>query len=131
MKRLLVIALAIGLAAPALADPVEGLWKTKPDDNGKSGLIQIAPCGAKLCGTLIKSFNPDGTPFASPNIGRKIVWDMQAKGGGGYGGGQVWAPDRDKTYASKMQLTGDSLAISGCAMGGLVCRSGGTWTREK
>lgn len=132
MRRLALAALAATLAAgPALADPVEGLWQTAPDDNGKSGYVQIAPCGDSLCGTLVKSFDKEGKPFASPNIGKKIIWDMQAQGDGAYGGGKVWAPDRNKTYASKMQLTGDSLAISGCVMGGFICRSGGTWTRVK
>ena len=55
---------------------------------------------------------------------------MAAKGGGAYGGGKVWAPDRDKTYNSKMQLSGDSLAVSGCVLGGIICRAS-DWTRVK
>lgn len=124
---------ALALAAgPALADPVEGLWQTKPDDNGNVGYIQIAPCGAKLCGTLVKSFDKAGKAWASPNIGKQIVWDMVAQGGGAYGEGKVWAPDRNKTYISDMQLHGAELDVRGCVMfcSALTSRAQ-TWMRVK
>ena len=128
MKHLIAMTAAVLLAAgAALADPVEGLWKTKPDDNGRTGHILIAPCGDRFCGTLIKAFDADGAEYASPDIGKRIVWDMVAEGDGVYDSGKVWSPDRDKTYSSKMQLTGDSLAISGCVM--FICRDGGKWAR--
>ncbi|WP_127903402.1 DUF2147 domain-containing protein [Solirhodobacter olei] len=131
MKRLLIVALALAIAAPAFAaDPVVGIWKSKPDDNGNFGYIRVAPCGARICGVLIKSFDKAGKPMASPNIGRKIVWDMKAEGGGAYGAGKIWAPDRNQTYASKMELKGDVLTVKGCALFGLVCR-GQDWTRVK
>ncbi|MEP4194164.1 MAG: DUF2147 domain-containing protein [Aliishimia sp.] len=125
-----VFALAIGAvfaAGAAWADPIEGLWKTPTDDNGNYGHIQVSPCGAKICGTLVKSFQGDGKTLNSPNNGKKIIWDMEAQGSGAYGGGKVWAPDRDKTYKSKMKLSGNKLAVSGCILG--ICRDGGTWTR--
>jgi len=128
MKKLGAIAgLALLLAAPALADPVEGLWKTAKDDNGNYGYIKVAPCGNRICGVLVKSFNPDGSVFDSPNIGKKIVWDMVPRGDGNYGGGKIWSPDRDKTYKSKMRLKGNALSVEGCIL--FICRDGGTWTR--
>jgi len=127
------VALAALLATPAFAaDPLVGTWQTKKDDNGNYGYIQIAPCGAKLCGTLIKSFDSKGAPMKSDNIGKKIVWDMVPTGGGHYGNGKVWSPDRDKTYDSKLALhDGNKLDVSGCILGGFICRNGGTWTRVK
>ncbi len=124
------VMLAVGLvfaATAASADPVEGLWKTKPDDNGHYGYVQIEPCGPAFCGRLVKAFDQTGAEIASPNIGKQIVWDMVAQGDGAYGDGKVWSPDRDKTYSSKMQLTGDRLSVSGCVL--MICRDGGTWTR--
>jgi len=126
------VTLAAGLIAATAAfaaDPVEGTWRTVPDDNGNFGDIKVAPCGAKLCGVLIKSYDPAGKTMESPNVGKKIIWDMVPQGGGAYGEGMVWSPDRDKTYASKMQLNGKSLAIKGCVLGGLICRDGGVWSR--
>lgn len=128
MKHLILsLALGLGLASAAMADPVYGDWKTGADDNGNSGLIQIAACGSKICGTLVKAYDKAGEETASDNLGKKIIWDMVAQGDGAYGNGKVWSPDRDKTYNSKMKLSGNSLAISGCVL--VVCRDGGTWTR--
>jgi uncharacterized protein (DUF2147 family) len=121
--------LALLAAAPVLADPLEGTWKTKPDDNGNYGHVQIVPCGPAFCGTLVKAFDTAGASVTSPNIGKRIVWDMQAQGDGAYGDGKIWSPDRDKTYAGKMKLSGDKVAVSGCVLG--ICRDGGSWTRLK
>ena len=131
MQKLCVMATGFAvLASSALAaDPVEGLWKTAPQDAGGYGFIQIAPCGPAFCGTLIKGVNGAGEVATSGgDIGKQIIWDMTAQGDGLYDGGKIWAPDRDKTYNSQMQLSGDSLAISGCVLG--ICRDGGTWVRQ-
>jgi uncharacterized protein (DUF2147 family) len=129
MKIRLASVIYLCSALAALADPVQGLWQTEPDDNGTYGHIQIAPCGPAFCGVLTQAFSADGTVEPSENIGRQIVWDMVAEGAGAYGGGKIWSPDRDKTYSGKMQLTGNGLAVSGCVLG--ICRDGGTWTRVK
>ena len=55
MKSLILAAGLVFAAGTAFADPVEGMWKTKPDDNGNFGHVQIAPCGAKFCGVLVKA----------------------------------------------------------------------------
>ncbi|MCY1127246.1 DUF2147 domain-containing protein [Frigidibacter sp. RF13] len=130
MRKLALAAVMSFAAGAAFADPVEGVWKTKPDDNGNFGHVQIAPCGAKLCGVLIKAFDSAGAEAASENVGKQIVWDMSANGDGSYGGGKVWAPDRDKTYKSKMSLSGETLSVSGCVLGGAICRAS-EWTRVK
>ena len=127
MKFTAILTSLVLLAAPAFADPVEGLWKTKPDDNGNFGHVRIAPCADRFCGVLVEAFDSSGAVKASDNIGKQIIWDMIAEGDGYYDGGKIWSPDRDKTYKSNMQLTGDSLAVKGCVLG--ICRDGGTWVR--
>lgn len=125
-----IFALAVAAAfraGAALADPVEGIWQTVKDDNGNYGHIEVKACGAAFCGTLIRSFDASGAPLDSPNIGKLIVWDMVAYPDGLYDDGQVWSPDRDKTYNSDMTLNGDILSVRGCVFG--ICRDGGTWTR--
>ena len=129
MKKLALIAAFVFAAGSAFADPVEGLWKTKPDDNGDFGHVEIAPCGDKFCGVLVKAFDNTGAGKVSENIGKQIIWDMVAYGDGAYDDGKVWSPDRDRTYNSEMKLSGDRLAIKGCVIG--FCRDGGTWTRVK
>ena len=121
------LAAIVGFAGAAAADPLEGNWRTPRDDNGNSGIVQVAPCGAALCGTLIQSFDASGNNLETANIGRQIIFDTTPQGGGEYRG-QVWAPDRDKTYNSRLQLNGNQLSVSGCVLG--ICRDGGTWTRN-
>ena len=123
--RTLALSFALLFAAgTAFADPVEGVWKTKPDDNGNFGHIDVKACGPAFCGTLIKAFDGSGAEIESPNVGKRIIWDMVAYGDGVYDDGQVWSPDRDKTYNSEMKLSGNSPAVKGCVLG--ICRDGGT-----
>ena len=129
IKKLTLAAAMLFAATAAFADPVEGVWKTKPDDNGNFGYVKVAACGPAFCGRLIKSFDSTGAEMKSDNIGKNIIWDMVAYPDGLYDDGQVWSPDRDKTYNSDMTLTGDKLAVRGCVLG--ICRDGGTWTRVK
>ena len=130
MKQLMMATILTLVASMAqAADPVEGTWQTKKDDNGNFGHIQVKPCGPAFCGTLVQSFDSSGKVMKSANVGKRIIWDMKPKGGGAYGDGKVWSPDRDKTYTSKMTLSGNNLAIKGCVFG--ICRDGGTWIRVK
>jgi uncharacterized protein (DUF2147 family) len=126
MRRLvpLVAALAL-LAAPALADPILGLWKTQEDD-GAFAHVQMAPCGAAFCGRIVKTFNATGE-YASPNLGKTLVIDMRPDGAGSYAG-QVWRPSNNKVYTGKIALNGNAMRLSGCVAGGLIC-SRQTWTR--
>ncbi|MFD0857663.1 DUF2147 domain-containing protein [Roseovarius aquimarinus] len=127
MKAIAWGALALAISAGmAMADPLEGIWQTPKDDNGNSGLVRIAPCGAQLCGTLIKAYGPGGEEIASDNIGRAIVSETVPTGGGAYEG-KIYSPDRGKTYASKLSLSNGTLAVKGCVFG--ICRDGGTWRR--
>ncbi len=123
----LTLAAALGFAGAAFADPLEGDWRTPRDDNGNSGIVRVAPCGGGLCGTLVQSFDSSGNVMQTANIGRMIIIDTNPTGGGEYRG-QVWSPDRNKTYNSRLQLNGNQLAVSGCVLG--ICRDGGTWVRQ-
>ena len=152
------MALTLWAGTALAADPVEAVWKTKPDDNGNFGHVEIKPCGPAccgpaflgpafcgltfcgpafcgpafcgpaFCGTLIGSFDGTGAVLDSENVGKQIVWDMMAAESGYHDGGKVWAPDRDKTFGATMQVTGSTLAVSGCVPGGLICRAS-DWSR--
>ncbi|MAU51936.1 MAG: imidazoleglycerol-phosphate dehydratase [Roseovarius sp.] len=129
MRKLMMMTAMLSLAAgAAMAEPLLGMWRTAGDDNGNSGLVQVAPCGAALCGKLVKSFNSAGEEIPSDNIGRNIISGTVPTGDGEYRG-KVYSPDRGKTYNSRLQLNGDSLKVSGCVLG--ICRDGGTWQRVK
>ncbi len=120
-------ALAFLIATPAFAaDPVLGTYKTQPDDNGNFGHVELYDCDGSICGVIRKAFDGSGAEIDSANIGKRMLWDMRADGGGAYSGGKIWAPDRDKTYKSKMELSGSSLSVSGCVL--VICRAQ-NWTK--
>ncbi len=128
MRKTTLAAMALSLLAlPALADPVHGVWKTQPDDNGNFGHVRMQTCpDGLICGGLIAAFDGDGQSMASDNIGRAIVWEMEPQSDGQYRNGRIWAPDRDRTYNSRMELRGNVLGVSGCVLG--ICREQ-EWTR--
>ena len=109
------IVLTLGLCAlmtgAALADPIEGNWKTTDGDTAA-----IAGCGGRFCITL----------KTGEYAGRKIG-QMNASGGGSYEG-EITKPSNGKTYSGKAKLSGNSLKLSGCVLGGLICESQ-TWGR--
>lgn len=126
MKKLITAALMSAcLAAPAFADPAIGTWKTQVDDD-RYAHVKLRKCGSAICGDIVKTFL-NGENYASPNLGKTMVIDMVPAGGGKYNG-KVWRPSNGKTYIGKMDVAGNSLKLSGCVAGGLIC-SKQTWTR--
>ncbi|WP_170784082.1 DUF2147 domain-containing protein [Ruegeria lacuscaerulensis] len=130
MKHTILAAAALtALATVASADPVDGIWKTEPGDDGEYLHVSIAECGSAICGTIDSAFDASGNQVLNyEHDGKQMIWDMIPEGGGAYDNGKIWAPDRDKTYNSKMALSGNSLTVKGCVAGGLICR-GQTWSR--
>ncbi len=126
MKKLIAMTgAALLMAGAAFADPVEGIWKTEVDD-GSYAHIDIAPCGAKFCGIIARTFNDTGE-YQSENLGKTLVIGMVPDGTNHYKG-NVWRPSNDKIYIGKIDLDGDTLFLRGCVAGGLLC-SKQTWTR--
>lgn len=128
MKRIATLTAAfLFLTTPALAaDPIIGMYKTQPGDAGNFAHVEFYECGAEICGVMRKAFDGSGAQITTDAVGKRMIWAMQPQGGGKYGKGKIWAPDRDKTYSSKMELSGSTLKVSGCVLG--ICR-GQVWTR--
>ena len=70
--------------------------------------------------------NSSGKKVQTPNIGKKLFWDVASEGGGKYGGGDFWIPLVNVDVVPQMTLTGDSLTVRGCEH--VVCGHQ-TWTR--
>jgi uncharacterized protein (DUF2147 family) len=125
--KYLITALTL-IATPALAQDATGTWQTERGDTGGLLHVDIAACGDMLCGTIARAFDKDNAQIADyEHIGKQLIWDMSAKGDNAWGSGKIWAPDRDKTYSSKMELNGDRLKVSGC-VAAVICRSQ-TWIK--
>jgi uncharacterized protein (DUF2147 family) len=128
MRHLMLAGLAaLGLAAPAAADPVLGTWQTEVDD-GAYAHVEMRPCGEAVCGIVTRTFDAEGE-YASETIGEMLVRGMVPQGGGRYEG-RVWRPSNDRVYLGRMELSGDRLRLKGCVAGGLICASQ-TWARVR
>jgi len=115
------------VASPALAaDPIEGAWRTQPNDQGGVALVQIAPCGTGFCGTVTGDVDAQGRTTPSTMQGQTIIRNVVPEGDT-YRGGRVLNPETGKSYAARLILDGDRLDVGGCVL--KICRSGGVWTR--
>ena len=106
--RLVPLAVAALFAATgvAFADPIEGNWRTEAGPTA-----QISSCGGSFC------IQKKSGKHAGKSIGK-----LGAAGGGTYTG-SITDPSNDKTYSGKAALAGNRLKLSGCVLGGLICRS--------
>lgn len=113
MLRTIMLATAtVAMMAGAVhADPILGNWKTQ-----KGATAAITSCGGGFCITL-KSGQHSG----------KRIGTFSASGSGNYSG-KVTDPENDKTYNGKATLSGNTLKMGGCVLGGLICRNE-NWTR--
>ena len=117
----MVIAATFLTAGIAHAD-ITGTWRTEPKD-GATLDVEITVCGEAMCGHVV---GVGGGADASL-IGTQIIKGMSGSDKAGYSGGQIYAPDTEKWYRSKIARAGDDLKVSGCVFGGVICRSQ-TWT---
>lgn len=109
-KVTMAVAATLFMAGAAFADDIVGNWRT---DSGETAAIS------------------GGGPFSitlktGKHAGKKIG-SFSASGGGKYSG-KITDPANDKTYTGKATLSGNSLQMKGCVLGGLICRSQ-NWSR--
>ena len=119
------------LSAPVFADDlaIAGIWRTEPDRKNLVSHIQIAACGARYCGTVLKAFNPAGQSVQTPNIGKRLFWDMTAQPDGSLSGGTFWVPLLDlKTNQASLTPHGNTLSVIG-RKGPMSAKQ--IWTRVK
>ncbi len=133
MKSALVAALgALFLATPALAqaqDP-SGNYLSETGDTR----VRIAKCGSAYCGTITAVQgegkdvnNPDPKLKARSLVGVQMISNIVPSGDGFTG--SLYNYKDGKTYTGKMSFKGgNAMQLSGCVMGGLICRSQ-TWAK--
>jgi uncharacterized protein (DUF2147 family) len=133
--------LAACAALPAVAQQapaVTGHWLSEARD----GVVDIEPCGAKLCGKIIWIKNPldkDGRPRVDdqnpkpelrsrPRCNLVMMGNFVATGTNEWGDGWIYDPASGKTYDAKMRLEGDQLRLRGF-VGISLFGASQTWTR--
>jgi uncharacterized protein (DUF2147 family) len=137
ITRVLLPLLALALAGPAVAaQGIEGLWLN--DDH--KGLVRIAPCGSKLCGTIARVLDADPkapkTDVHNPNralrnrpiLGLPVLYGFEGSGGS-WKNGRAYDPESGKSYKAYLELQPDgSLKVTGCVL--FICESR-RWTRAR
>ncbi|WP_349656328.1 DUF2147 domain-containing protein [Xanthomonas sp. 10-10] len=129
----LALALVASSATAFAAEPITGKWFT---DN-QQALVDIQPCGASLCGTIVKvlrakpgsrttdALNPDPAKRHTPMEGTVILSELVDAGN--LWKGKIYNPESGKTYAAKIKREVDgSLKVEGCVA--FICQ-GPTWQR--
>ena len=114
------LALALVQAEPS----IEGFWRSP----GGNTIIEVAPCGGELCGTVAwasERAKADARKSTDQLVGTQLLTDLQEKKPGRWQG-RIFIPDRNMRATGKLQLVGPGqLKVSGCK---IVCTSQ-VWSR--
>lgn len=115
-------ATVLSAAAPAAAAaPIEGRWA-----RGKMQ-IRIAPCGATLCGTVLRASNKQKARAEAGSdtdlIGATLIRDIRPTGPRRYTA-KVFVADRNmNANGTIVQVSPDQLNVKGCIAFGMLCKS--------
>ncbi len=131
--RIALSTLLLGATPAVAATSVQGRWLTPTRDS----VIEIAPCGAKICGRVAKILRADAngatTDKANPNpalrsrpiLGMPIFTEFVDAGA--IWSGTVYDPRNGKSYKSKLSRNADgTLKMQGCIA--FFCQTQ-TWTK--
>jgi uncharacterized protein (DUF2147 family) len=135
IRVILIAALAAAASPATAAAPITGKWLTA----GKDSIVEIAPCGPKLCGKISKLLkpvpggppvdrnNPDTALRTRPLIGLPILIGFADNGSDW--AGTIYDPRRGKTYRSVVAKNPDgTLKVQGCIA--FFCQTQ-VWTAAK
>lgn len=129
MAMALLLAASAGLGRPTLAVSPIGVWQ-----NPKGTIrVRTRPCGEFLCGNIIwaspRAMADARDAGVASLIGTELLSDYRRTGGARWTG-QVYVPDQGRRFYSTIEQKGpNSLRISGCILGGLLCKRQ-DWTRQ-
>lgn len=116
------------LSSPLAAAEIEGRWRSP----GGNTIIEIAPCGGALCGTVAwaSEKSKEAARKTTPNlVGTQLITGLQEKKPGRWQG-KLFIPDKDMRVSAKIQLVSAAeLKVGGC-VGGVICKSE-IWNRHE
>jgi uncharacterized protein (DUF2147 family) len=128
-------AVSASLAAAAFASPASagassawtGVWR----NTNNTVHIKAAPCGAKMCATVIWADAQAKAAVAAQGrniIGMQLLRDFQKTGPREWKG-TAYVPDRDLTVSGTIRINDhNTLEATGCALSGMVCQTR-QWSR--
>lgn len=98
LTSLFAASMVLGSVSFALADQIEGNWKTQSGETAK-----IGKCGSSFCITLKTG------KYAGQQIGKMKPSGSSYKG-------TVTDPADNKTYSGSASVSGSSMKMTGCAL---------------
>ncbi len=116
---MIVAGLMAGMAVPTLAAEARGVLLRQEG----AARVRIANCGASLCGTIVWLKSTGG----SGRVGQRVFFDMKPDGSNTWAG-SAFNPEAGNTYSGNLAVNGNMLTTTGCALGGLICKSM-NWSR--
>jgi len=139
LRATIMVCTVVGLATPALADPI-GTWVT---ENGDSH-VRIENCGGALCGNVVWLKAPNDPETGKPKLdtnnadpakrsrallGVPILLGMKPNGPGKWSG-EIYNAGDGKTYSAHItERDANSIYLEGCVLG-ILCKTQ-TWNRVK
>ena len=118
------MSLLLALATMADQASIEGRWRSP----GGNSIIDIAACGAELCGTIAwasERAKQDARRATDQLVGTQIFTKLEEKKPGRWQG-RLYIPDKNMRVTAKIELAGpQQLKVSGCVV---ICKSE-TWSR--
>lgn len=120
------------LGGSASAATLDGVWLSQSGETQ----VRIGPCGDASCGVIVwmkqphnDANNPDPAKRDRPLVGSQMISGLKRDGEGRWSG-SLYNFENGKTYTGTLEPQGDKLKLSGCVLGGLLCRSQ-VWTAAK
>ena len=103
------------LSLQATDPSIEGRWRSP----GGNSIIDIAPCGSDLCGTVAWASDKakeDARKSTDQLIGTQLLTGLQERKPGRWQG-KLFIPDRKMRVTAKIQLASpEQLKVSGCTV---------------
>ena len=129
MRERAALQLAIGFAVMCGPVAAQGAVRGKWVNPSKSVIIEIAPCGQVLCGTVVwasEKAKRDARKGTQHLVGTKLLTGMKHSSASLWKG-KIFVPDQNFTASAKLKPEGSNhLKVSGCMM--MICKSQ-TWTK--
>ena len=108
------IFLFVASSAQAQDGSIEGRWRSP----GGNSIMEIAPCGSDMCGTVAWASDKakkDAAKATDQLIGTQLLTGLQEKKPGRWQG-KLFIPDKNMRVTAKIQLvSAQQLKVSGCA----------------
>lgn len=122
-----VLIAALAIQAAPNSSLIEGRWKSP----GGNSIIDIAPCGSALCGTVAWASaraKQDSRKATDQLVGTHLLTGLHQDSKGRWQG-KLFIPDKNMHVTAKIHpVSTQQLKVSGCAAGKSLCKSA-LWTR--